>query len=94
MGLRGLRYTPASLTPGKGPGVHSTGGWVGPGAGLEGYRKFRPHRRSNRALCGPSQVNINDYAMFGGEKTRRRQRRRIVAGRSTLARGLPITEYA
>jgi hypothetical protein len=49
MGLRGLRYAPASLTPGKGLGVHCTGGWVGPGAGLEGYGKSRPHWRSNRA---------------------------------------------
>ena len=31
---------------GKRPDICRTGGWLGPRAGLHGYRKFRPHRGS------------------------------------------------
>jgi hypothetical protein len=68
MGLFGLRYAPASLTPGNGPDVHCTGGWVGRGAGLEGCGKSRPHRRSNRAPRGPSRVNITTALWLGVKK--------------------------
>ena len=30
MGVGGQRHTPAALLPGKRPGTHFTGGWVGP----------------------------------------------------------------
>ena len=68
MGLCGLRYAPASLTLGKGHGVHCTEGWVGPGAGLEGCGKSRPHRRSNRAKRGPSQVKRTTTLWLGVKK--------------------------
>jgi hypothetical protein len=36
MGVSGQRHAPAALYPrGKDPGTHCTGGWVGPGAGLD-----------------------------------------------------------
>jgi hypothetical protein len=41
-----LRHAPAGLLPGKRFGTHCVEGWVGPRAGLEGCRKFRPHRDS------------------------------------------------
>jgi hypothetical protein len=44
MGVCGQRHVPAALSPGKRPGTHFIGGWVGPSAGLEGCRKSRPQR--------------------------------------------------
>jgi hypothetical protein len=35
-------HAPESLLPGKSPGTHSIGGWVGPRAGLDGCGKTRP----------------------------------------------------
>jgi hypothetical protein len=46
MEVGGQRHAPAALPPGKRPGTHCTGGWVGPTAGLDGYGKSRPHRDS------------------------------------------------
>ena len=40
----GHRHAPAALPPGKGPGFHCAGGWVGPRASLNGCGKSR-HRR-------------------------------------------------
>jgi hypothetical protein len=34
MGMGGQLHAPAALPPGKIPGTHCIGGWVGPGAGL------------------------------------------------------------
>jgi hypothetical protein len=42
MELGGQLYAPAALPPGKIPGTHCTGDWVGPRAGLDGCRKSRP----------------------------------------------------
>jgi hypothetical protein len=39
-------HAPVALPPGKRPGTHCTGDWVG-GAGLEGCGKSRLHRGSN-----------------------------------------------
>jgi hypothetical protein len=50
-GVGGQRNTPAALPPGKRPGSHYKGGWVGPRAGLDGCEKSRPHRDS---IPGPS----------------------------------------
>ena len=36
LAVGGQRHAPAALLPGKKPGAHSTGGWVGPRAGLVG----------------------------------------------------------
>ena len=41
MGVSVQRHTPAAL-PRERPGTHCTGGWVGPRAGLDRCRKFRP----------------------------------------------------
>jgi hypothetical protein len=43
MGVGGERHAPAALPPGKKPGIHDTGGWVGLRASLDGYEKSRPH---------------------------------------------------
>lgn len=41
---------------GKTPGTHSTGGWVGLGAILDGCRKSHTHQGSNPKLSSPYQV--------------------------------------
>jgi hypothetical protein len=39
MGVGGQLHAPAALPPGKIPGTHCIGGWVGPRAGLDGCGK-------------------------------------------------------
>jgi hypothetical protein len=45
--------TPRPLYPRKRPGSHCVGGWVGPGAGLEGCGISRLHRVSNPGPSSP-----------------------------------------
>jgi hypothetical protein len=42
MGVSGQRHAPAALPPGKRPGTHCTGSWVGPRAGLGRVLKISP----------------------------------------------------
>jgi len=42
MGMGGQRHAPAALLPGKRPGTHFTGGWMGPRAGPDECGKSRP----------------------------------------------------
>jgi hypothetical protein len=42
MGVGGQQHAPAALPQGTRPGTHSTGRWMGPSAGLDGYGKFDP----------------------------------------------------
>jgi hypothetical protein len=42
MGVGGKLHAPAALPPGKRPGTHCIGGWVGSRAGLDGCEKSRP----------------------------------------------------
>jgi len=42
MGVGGQRHVLAALAPGKRPGTHCIGGWVGPRADLDGCGKSRP----------------------------------------------------
>jgi hypothetical protein len=41
MGVGGQHHAPAALAPGKRPGTHYKGGWVGPRVGLDGCGKSR-----------------------------------------------------
>jgi len=41
-GVCGQNHAPVALPPGKRPGTHCTGGWVGPRSGLDGCGKSRP----------------------------------------------------
>jgi hypothetical protein len=45
-------YAPAALPPGKRPGTHCIGGWVGPRTGLDKCGKSHTHRDS---VPGPSE---------------------------------------
>ena len=40
MGVGGQHYAPAALPPGKRPGTHFIGGWVGPRVGVDGCGKL------------------------------------------------------
>jgi len=42
MGVGGQRHAPAALPPGKRPGTHFVGSWVGTRARLDGCGKSRP----------------------------------------------------
>jgi hypothetical protein len=52
-GVGGQRHATAALAPGKRPGAHCIGRWVGPRAGLDGYGKSRPHRDSSPGPSSP-----------------------------------------
>ena len=51
MGVGGQRLAPAALPPGRKPGTHCTGGWMGPRAGLDRRGKSRLLQDS---IIGPS----------------------------------------
>ena len=53
MRVGGYRHAPVALPPGKRPGNHCIGGWVGPRAGLHGFGKSRPHQD---LIPGPSSL--------------------------------------
>jgi len=55
MKVGGQRHSPASLPPKKRPGTHFTGGWVGPMAAMDSYRKSCPTRI--RSLYRPAHSN-------------------------------------
>jgi hypothetical protein len=55
MGIDGQRHAPAAYRLGKGPGTHSTGGSVGPRAGLDECGESRHHRES---IPGPDTHKI------------------------------------
>jgi len=56
MWVGGQRHAPAAFPPGKRPGTHCIGGWVGPRAGLGGFGKSRPTgiRSPDRLACSES----------------------------------------
>jgi hypothetical protein len=54
-GKGGQRHAPAALHPGKRPGTHCRGDWVGPRAGLDGCGKPRQRRESIPGMPGRSE---------------------------------------
>jgi hypothetical protein len=66
MVVDGYRHATAALPPGKRPGTHSIGVWVGPRAGLDGYEKSRPHRTVQLVVSRytdwaiPAQTDVRD----------------------------------
>ena len=57
-GVGGQRHAPAALLPGKRPCTPSTGGWVGPRAGLDGCGKSLLRRISIPGQSSPQRVAI------------------------------------
>ena len=60
-GNGGQRHAPVALLPGKRPGTHCTGGWVGPRASLDGCGKPRPYRDSIPPTAQPVASRYVDY---------------------------------
>ena len=58
MTVRGQRHAPAVLPPGKRHATHSTGGWVGPRAGMDRCGKSRPHQDSIPRPSSPQRVAV------------------------------------
>jgi len=54
MVVGGQPHAPAALQAAKVPGILCAGSWVGPRAGLDGYRKFRLHRFSIAEPSNPA----------------------------------------
>jgi len=61
MVLGGQRHIPAILPPGKRPGTHFTGGWMGHRTGLEGRGKSRAHQdqSTDRPACNESLYRLS-----------------------------------
>jgi hypothetical protein len=58
MGVGGQCHGPAALLPGKRPGTHRVGGWVGPRAGL-----ISPPLGFNPRTIRPIASRYTDYAI-------------------------------
>ena len=56
MTMRDKCHAPAALPPGKKPGTHWGGGWVGPRAGLDGCWKCRPP--TGISFCSLSTLSV------------------------------------
>jgi len=63
MGVGGQSHAPAAFPPGKRPGTHCIGGWVGPRAGLNGRGKSRPPPRFDPLTVQPVASRSTDYAI-------------------------------
>ena len=72
--MRGQRHAPAALYPWEKPGIHCTGGWVGPKAGLDMCGKSPPPtgiRSPDRPACSqslywlsyPAHLSSNAYIL-------------------------------
>jgi hypothetical protein len=59
----GQRHAPAALPPGKRPGTHCIGGWVGPRAGLGGCGKSRSPPGFDPRTIHPVASRYTDYAI-------------------------------
>ena len=54
---------PGRFTPGKDPGTHCTGGWVGPRAGLDGCGKILPPPGFDPRTVQPVASHYTDWAI-------------------------------
>jgi hypothetical protein len=63
MWVGGQPHAPAALPPGKRPGTHCTGGWVGPRAGLDGCGKSRLSPGFDHWTVQPVASRYTDYAI-------------------------------
>jgi len=68
MGVGGRPPPPAALPPGKRPGTHCIGGWVGPRTGLDGCEKSRPLRDSIPVASSYTDYVIPAHPSKRGEK--------------------------
>jgi hypothetical protein len=57
--MSGLLNAPAALPPGKTPGIHWIGGWVGPRAGLDDMERRKPLPVAKPTALSRVQTNMN-----------------------------------
>jgi hypothetical protein len=62
-GVGGWRHALAALSPEKRPGIHCTGGWVGPKAGLDGCGRSRPPPGFDSRTLNPVTGCSTDWAI-------------------------------
>ena len=62
MGVGGQSNAPAALPPGRRPGTHCIGGWVGPRAGLDGCGKSLPPLGLDPRTVQPVASRYTDWA--------------------------------
>ena len=60
----GQRHAPAALYPQERPGTHSTGGWVGPRAGLDRCGIYRPPPGFNPRTVQPVSTTLTGLLCF------------------------------
>jgi hypothetical protein len=68
MGVGGQRHTPAASPPGKRPGIHCIGDWVGPRAALDGCGKSCPYWDSIPRLSSSWRVAVPTLAVLAHEQ--------------------------
>jgi len=62
--MKGQSHAPAALYPRERPGTHCTGGWVGPGAGLDRLRKISPPPGFDPRTVQPVASRYTDCATW------------------------------
>jgi hypothetical protein len=68
MGMGGQLHAPAALPPGKRPGTHYIGGWVGPRADLDGCTVVHNLAQTGTALVESQRVCINTLPTVPSDK--------------------------
>ena len=63
MGVGSQRHASAALPPGRRPGTHCTGGWMGPRAGLDGCGKSRLPPGFDPRTVQPIGSRYTDYVI-------------------------------
>ena len=63
MGVDGQRHPPATLPPGKRPGTHYTGGWVGSQSRSGRVRKISPPPGFDTRTVQPVASRYTGYAI-------------------------------
>jgi hypothetical protein len=68
-GVGGQRHAPAAVSPGKRPGTHFIGGWVGSRDGLDGFEKYRRPTGFDPWTFQPVASRYTDCAIPARTKT-------------------------
>jgi len=70
MGVGGQRHAPTTLPPGKRPGTHYIGGWVGPRASPGWVQKIPPPPGFDPRTLQPVASRYTNYAMLAPLKVK------------------------
>jgi hypothetical protein len=87
MGVGGQRLAPPALSPGKRPGTHCIGGWVGHRAGLDGHANSRPPPGFD-----PRTDQLVYRLRYPGPQTPRALLKKWVASRNATFKTVDVTK--